>query len=124
MKFCTSVNCMDGRVQLPVIEYLKQRFEDGHVDMITEAGPNMILASESPPDLFESIMNRIAISVERHHSSAIAVVGHFDCAGNPGGREVQEAHTRRAIQIILSRFKKAEVIGLWVDENWDVAELS
>jgi len=40
MIFCTAVNCMDGRVQLPVINYLKERFSANYVDMITEPGPN------------------------------------------------------------------------------------
>ncbi|MHA1252503.1 MAG: carbonic anhydrase, partial [Candidatus Helarchaeota archaeon] len=26
MKFCTVINCMDGRVQIPVINYLRKRF--------------------------------------------------------------------------------------------------
>ncbi len=35
---------MDGRTQLTVINYLQKHFGVVHVDMITEAGPNKILA--------------------------------------------------------------------------------
>jgi hypothetical protein len=38
---------MDGRVQLPVIDYLRKRFGVEHVDSVIEAGPNLILAEGS-----------------------------------------------------------------------------
>ena len=44
MKFCTAVNCMDGRVQLPVISYMMDRFGADCVDVISEPGPNRIIA--------------------------------------------------------------------------------
>ena len=44
MKFYTVINCMDGRVQLPVIKYLQKRFNVEYVDSITEAGPNLVLS--------------------------------------------------------------------------------
>jgi hypothetical protein len=47
MTFCTVVNCIDGRVQLPVIEFLKNRFGVDFVDCITEAAPVRILAGET-----------------------------------------------------------------------------
>jgi hypothetical protein len=40
MSYCTAINCMDGRVQLPTTAFQKERFNVDHVDMITEAGPN------------------------------------------------------------------------------------
>ena len=45
-RFGTAVNCMDGRVQEPVLAWLKERYELEHVDMITEAGPDKALAAE------------------------------------------------------------------------------
>jgi len=47
MRFCTVINCIDGRIQLPVIEYLKIRFNVEYVDTITEAGPNLILSENT-----------------------------------------------------------------------------
>jgi len=34
--FATAINCMDGRAQLPVIEWIKEKQPVGFVDMITE----------------------------------------------------------------------------------------
>jgi len=115
---------MDGRVQLPVIKYLQKRFNVDYVDSITEAGPNLILAQQADITIVESIFNRIKISVAHHGSVGIAVAGHYNCAGNPATKEQQTAHTLDAIRCIKRRYSDLEVIGLWVDENWKVSELS
>lgn len=124
MKFCTAINCMDGRVQLPVIEYLKRRFKVEFVDVITEPGPNLILARQGNYSRVESIFERIKISVERHHSAGIAIAGHYDCAGNPASKKAQTRHIEDAIARVHGRYIQIETIGLWVDQNWEVNELA
>ena len=124
MSFCTAINCMDGRVQLPVIKYLQEYFHVDYVDTITEPGPNLILAQQTNINLVESIFKRLKISVDHHGSVGIAVAGHYGCAGNPATKEQQTAHTIDAIRCIKSRYSDLEIIGLWVDENWKVSELS
>jgi hypothetical protein len=124
MSFCTTVNCMDGRVQLPVIYYLKNRFQADYVDVISEPGPNLILAKHTVPILVKSIFSRLQVSVKKHKSKGIAIVGHFDCSGNPGSKEEQIQHTKTAIDLVKKTFNRIEIIGLWVDENWEVEELS
>lgn len=123
MSFCTVINCMDGRIQLPVIKYLQERFKVDYVDSITEPGPNLILAQQTDINIVESIFNRIKISVDHHGSVGIAVVGHYNCAGNPATKEEQTVHTLNAIRCIKRRYSDFEVIGLWVDEHWKVSEL-
>lgn len=123
MKFCTAINCMDGRVQDPVAEYLKKRFDATYVDTITEPGPNRMLAEDAPGERVASILERVAISVEKHGSGAIAVVGHYDCAGNPTDRDEQKIHTEKAVRFLESRYSEVDIIGLWVDEAWQVAEV-
>lgn len=123
MKFFTAINCMDGRVQLPVIEYLKNKFNVGYVDLITEPGPNKIIADGTDRKLIESIFSRIKISVEKHGSKHIAIIGHHDCAGNPAGEEEQRLHTQKAVDVVKERLKDIEVIGLWVDESWNIQDL-
>ena len=46
-KFITCLNCVDGRVQLPVIQWIKENYNIDYVDMITEAGMDGILAAEN-----------------------------------------------------------------------------
>jgi len=117
-KFATAINCMDGRVQVPVIEYMRKTYHADYVDMITEAGPNKILAENSDKAKVESIKARARISVERHGSRLIAVVGHHDCAGNPANAETQLRHIRAAMKTVDSWSLKVEVTGIWVDANW------
>jgi len=114
---------MDGRVQLPVIKYLKQRFNAEYVDTITEPGPNLILANDSSSVLSQSIFARLQISVLKHKSEAVAIVGHYDCAGNPAPEKEQFSHIKKSIKILKKQLKDIEIIGLWVDKNWKVKEI-
>ena len=43
-KFGTAINCLDGRVQLPVSNWMKMQFHLDYIDMITEPGPDKIVA--------------------------------------------------------------------------------
>lgn len=118
--FVTAINCMDGRVQIPVIEYLKNEFKVDYVDMITEPGPNKILAENEDKTLIQSIKKRVVISTERHKSKLIAIVGHQDCAGNPADKETQFTHITLAVNNVKLWNLDAKVVGLWVDGNWQV----
>ena len=114
---------MDGRVQLPVINYVQERFDAEYVDTITEPGPNRILAEQNDEVVIASILKRLDISLEKHSSVGVAVVGHHDCAGNPTSQEAQIAHIRKAVRFLRQRYANTEIVGLWVDENWQVHEV-
>ena len=121
--FATAINCMDGRVQHPVAEFLKKKYKVDYVDTITEPGPDGILAANQDKAAIESIKRRVGISTGRHGSKHIAIVGHHDCAGNPVDKETHLAHIRSAIKTVKSWGVKEEVIGLWVDDKWKVSEV-
>ncbi len=123
MKFATAINCMDGRVQIPVIEWLKKEYGVNYIDMVTEPGPNKILAENKDIHVLESIKRRVEISVNKHDSMIIAVVGHHDCAGNPVNKESQIVQILTAIKTIISWGINVKIIGLWVDKNWNVHEV-
>ena len=124
MTYATAINCMDGRTQLPVIEFIMQKYHVDFVDMITEPGPNKILADSIMNHLtVESIKKRVDISVKIHGSKLIAVVGHHGCAGNPAGKGLQMNHTRSAISTVKSWNFDVEIIGLWVEEDFKVSML-
>ncbi|OVE74224.1 hypothetical protein BVX94_01010 [bacterium B17] len=120
MSFCTVINCMDGRVQVQVNDYLKEYFGAEYVDTITEPGPNGIIAKGENEALMESINTRIGISVEKHGSAGIAVVGHHDCAGNPVDQPVQDEQTRASVAYLRDKYPSVKVIGLWVNSDWQV----
>ena len=83
-----AINSMDGRVQIPVIEWLKGRYSVEYVDMITEPGPNKILSENRDSRIVESIKKRVEISIVKHNSKLIAVMGHYGCAGNPVKKDI------------------------------------
>jgi len=114
---------MDGRAQVPVISYLKERFKADYVDMVTEAGANRVLALGEDASAIESIQRRVRISVQKHQSVGVAVVGHYDCAGNPQPEIQQNADTMTAVHCVRRAFPHIPVIGLWLNECWDVVEL-
>jgi hypothetical protein len=43
-KFVTCINCIDGRTQLPVIEFLRRKYDVDFVDLITIPGADGVLA--------------------------------------------------------------------------------
>ncbi len=122
-KFATVINCMDGRTQLPILEWIIENYDVDYPDMITEAGPIKILAEGKEKKLVEAIKYRVDISVNKHHSKHIFVVGHFDCAGNPVNKEKQLKQIKKSIEVIKKWNYNADVIGLWVSKNWKVKKL-
>lgn len=121
--FASAVSCIDGRVQIPIIEYIKSRYEVLYVDMITEPGADMILAENRDMLLLESIKRRVKISVERHDSGLVAVAGHHDCAANPVSQEKHMAQILASVSVVESWGFPVKVIGMWVDSGGRVREI-
>ncbi len=121
--FVTAINCMDGRVQLPVIEYLKNKFGVDYVDMITEPGPIKYLAENNDKTTIESIRKRVEISAVKHGSKVVAIVGHDDCAGNPVERDIQLEQIKKSIELAKSWGFAVQLLSLYVNERWEVEEV-
>jgi hypothetical protein len=122
--FCTAINCLDGRIQLPVISYLRERFGVEYVDVVTEAGPAGLLSGPADGARVQGIYECVTLSLERHQSRGLAVVAHHDCAGNPVPAATQQRQLRACLPLLRERFPAISVVALWVDEHWQVGELS
>jgi len=120
--FACAINCMDGRVQDAVKNYMKENYSIDYVDMVTEPGPNKILADNSDTAIIENIKKRVEVSVEHHGSKVLAIVGHFGCAGNPTEKEEQIKHLKEAQKTIESFGFPIEIVLLWVDGDWKTVE--
>jgi len=118
-EFVTAINCMDGRVQLPVIHWMQEKYDAEYVDMITEAGPTRYLL-EGSTDNLKAMQTKVSISCEKHGSDIIAIVGHHDCAGNPVPREEKVKQIKQSVKLVQSWGFQAEVIGLYVNDKWEV----
>lgn len=114
---------MDGRVQVPVIEYLKNNYAIDYVDSITEPGPVRILSDEQNGKYAELIINKLELSLMRHASRLIAISAHYDCCGNPADETTQKKQLESAVKFISSKYPDTPVLGLWVDSNWKVYQV-
>jgi len=122
-KFATAINCMDGRVQLPVIKYLIEKYSVDYVDIITEPGPNKIICECNDAEIIDSIKKRVELSVDKHGSKIVAISGHHDCAGNPQKKGIQLKQLNSAIKVVKSWNLNVQIIGLWINDNWKVNEV-
>ena len=116
-KFATSVSCMDGRIQIPLTNWIKENFSVDYVDIITEPGIDKQVADNT--DL-ESIKTKVGISINKHESELIVVSGHYDCAGNPVSNEEHITQIKKGIEVISSWNLGVKVVGVWVDDTWKI----
>lgn len=115
--FATSVTCMDGRIQLPLAKWIKENYSVDYVDAITEPGVDKKVSDNT--DL-ESIKTKVGISINAHKSELIVVSGHYDCAGNPVSDEEHKSQIKKGVEVISSWNTGAKVIGVWVDDTWNI----
>jgi hypothetical protein len=119
-KFGTAINCMDGRVQLPVINWMKSKYALDFIDMVTEPGPDKMLTQGNPAQV-ESIKSRVLISVNAHGSETILVAAHHDCAGNPVSKEEHIKQVKECVKILQSwKLPVKNILGVWINANWAI----
>ena len=121
-KFGTAINCIDGRVQLPLLEWMRKNFGLDYVDMITELGVDRVLAEGSFAER-SAIEKKAKISFEAHRSKIIVVAGHHDCAGNPVSEGEHSKQMKKAVQVIRSWKPPVKVVGVWIGEGWSVVSV-
>jgi len=120
-KFVTCLNCMDGRVQLPVINWLLKEYSVEYVDMITEAGMDGFIVNHD--ELPTEFINKISISLQKHGSSKIFIVGHDDCGGHPVDENTHREHILISVDKIKKLKPECTVIGLWLSDKWEVENI-
>ena len=113
----TCLNCMDGRVQLPVLHWIKENYRVDFVDVITEAGMDQVLSNQQ--DIHE-VLRSIAVSVNINKSTRLFVVGHYDCRGNPVEENVHRQEIKSAVKRLKEHWPNHEIVGLWVNKEWQV----
>lgn len=117
-RFATVINCMDGRVQECVNEYMKETYGVKYVDTITLAGACQVLAENKHSELINNIKFQVDISVNKHLSKIVAIAGHADCAAVSAPDEQQKQMVTAAIEAVRKWKLSSEVIGLWIGTTW------
>ena len=113
----TCLNCRDGRVQLPVLTWIKANYPVDFVDVITEAGMDGVLAKQE--DISE-VLRSVKVSVDLNRSTRLFIVGHYDCRGNPVDGNRHREEIARAVKRLRPLWPAQEVFGLWVNDRWQV----
>jgi len=79
-KFGTAINCTDGRIQMQIINWIKENYNVDFVDLVTENGPSKFFIDE---EKVKEIKNKVYLSIKQDNSKIIAISGHHDCIENP-----------------------------------------
>jgi microsomal dipeptidase-like Zn-dependent dipeptidase len=108
---------MDGRIQLPIIHWLKEKYNVSFVDVITEPGIDKLFSNT---DKIKDIKSKVLISVNKHGSKLVMISGHHDCAGNPVSKLEHVDQIKNAMSVIESWKLPIKIIGAWVNENWEL----
>lgn len=124
MSFATSINCIDGRVQAPITDYIKEKCRVDYVDVVTYPGCDRVLTHMSDGHGLDIIKRSVEISIAKHGSKVVYVSGHHDCAANPVDKEKHIEQIREAVALVRSWNPSVQVVGLWVDSNLQVEEVT
>ncbi len=116
-KFATSVSCIDGRIQTPLTNWIKENYSVDYVDTVTEPGVDKNIAKDS---IIESIKTKARISIHAHKSELIVFSGHYDCAANPVSNEEHIEFIKKGVEVISSWNLGVKIVGVLVDESWNV----
>ena len=117
--FATTVNCIDGRAQGPVANWIKINCQASFVDTITTPGPDKLISS-GPHNKVDHIREAVEVSVNAHKSGAVVVAGHYDCAANKVSDDEHKEQIRAAVEVIRSWGLPVRIAGLWVNEWWQI----
>ena len=121
-KFGTAINCIDGRTQNPVSQWIKENYSVDYVDTVTEPGPDKVLL-EADYGKIEQIKSKLLISIKAHNSTLIVIAGHHDCAANPVSKEEHLTQIKKSINMIKSWNFPVKVVGVWVNDQWKVEQI-
>lgn len=123
LKFALAITCIDGRVQRPVVDYLRKTYGFDYVDLITIPGPEHSLTHPVSLGGAEYVKLNGMFSIENHKASLVALAAHDDCAGNSAPREVRDRELEAAVKSVSAWTNGVPVVGVWVDKSGNVREV-
>lgn len=115
--FAVVLNCIDGRAQQPLLDWMRDQYDVDYADVVTEPGIDALLA-EGPQDAREAVLNKVCVSRLAHLSCYLVVAGHHDCAANPVPRPRHEEQIRAAAHWLRSALPRFDVAGVYLDQTW------
>ncbi|AND83892.1 hypothetical protein GTH52_08940 [Clostridium tyrobutyricum] len=120
--FATLLNCMDGRTQLPAINWIRNNFNVEYVDIISEPGIDKVLFLKDKVFL-ASLNKKMDISLNSHDSKMVFIAGHYDCAGNSVDKDEHIKHIKASVKLLKSLYENIPVTGLWINKDFKVEKI-
>jgi hypothetical protein len=120
-RFATAINCIDGRAQIPALDWIKLHCNVHFVDLITEPGADKVL-TQGPAETIETLRKKAQFSFQVRQSGLIAVAAHHDCLAHPVSKQEHWDDIEESVRVICSWGWSARVLGLWVNE-WGSVDL-
>lgn len=121
--FATTVNCIDGRVQRCVNDFIRNQEGVEYIDTITLAGACKVISDRKHTNLIDNVKYRLDISVNGHDSNYVSIVGHYDCTAIEEDDDTQKGYILNSAKTITEWFPNVSVEALWVNENFEVEKL-
>jgi len=118
-KFGTCLNCIDGRLQLLAIDWIKKNYNIDCVDMITEL--DMIgKLSKNRNKSIDHIVKNIKHSLANNKSEAIFIVGYGDIPNSLTEQRCEKEDVVGSADILRSLFPDCKIVGLWVTGKLEI----
>lgn len=121
-RFAVLLNCIDGRTQQPLLDWVGRELDVDHVDVVTEPGVDGVLAGGDSATV-QSLLDKVCVSRLAHGAVEVVVAGHHDCAANPGDAAQHFSDVTRATDAVRQALPELPVRGVYVDESWSVSAL-
>ena len=93
------------------------------MDTVTVPGPDNVL-TQGTPEQIAALRGPVEISVRAHGSQTVVVAGHYDCAAFPADREAHAAAIRAAVNVVRGWGLPVVVVGLWVNDRWEIEQIA
>ena len=118
-RFAVVLNCIDGRTQQALIEWVQRELDVTHVDVVTEPGVDRVLARGEAATV-QALLDKVCVSRLAHGAVAVIVAGHHDCAANPGDAEHHLGDVTGGVATMRPLLPEMPVHGVYVDDTWQV----
>jgi carbonic anhydrase len=113
-RFATMFTCIDGRIQRPLDEWVRNHLDVEYLDTITEPGPEAVLTTTGERCL-EVLLEKVQISQQAHGSATLVIAGHADCAGNPVSAEEHRSQLRQSATRLAGWLPNTRIIAVHAD---------
>lgn len=119
--FALCLNCIDGRTQMPLLNWILKNYPVKYVDLITEPGIDGVLADENRD--IHDVLKKVDLSIKKHGSRIIFIAGHSDCKGNDVSNDIHKEHILAGVRRLKPIYSDKEITGVWMELDKEIVEI-